>query len=263
MEQSPAWTDPLWDWYHAREPRARAVAATLLIEAAIILGVIYGLAGPVALLPTRSTSLVSIALDPPPQPKERLKASGSTENGRAAPPSLKAEAAPVVAPLRTIVPPHAPPAAITPAASLGVKAGAATKPGAGSGAGGLGTGSGSGTGGNGTGDGNGDGNGGGSDPEWTGGKIRNKDYPKAVREAHISGTTVTEISVSSGGQPAGCRVTRSSGSRELDTTTCQLVMERFHFKPARNAAGQAVASQIEYEQEWDAPPPPPPDSKGN
>jgi protein TonB len=209
-------------------------------------------------LPPGSTSLISVALDPPPQPKERLKASGSTENGRAAPPSLKAEAAPVVAPLRITVPPRSASAAITPAASVGVKAGAATQPGAGSGAGGLGTGTGSGNGGTGTGDGNGDGAGGGSDAEWTGGKIRDKDYPKALREANISGTTVTEVAVSSTGRAAACRVTRSSGNRELDTTTCQLIMERFRFKPARNAAGQAVASQIEYEQEWDAPPPPPP-----
>ena len=257
MEQTPAWTGPLGDRYHAREPRARAVAATLLIEAAIILGVIYGLAGPVALLPVRSTSLVSVALDPPPQPKERLKAIGSTENGRAAPPSLKAEAAPVVAPLRTIVPPHAPPAAITPAASLGVKAGAATKPGAGSGAGGLGTGSGSGTGGNGTGDGNGDGDGGGSDSEWIGGKIANKDYPKALREANVSGTTVVEIDVGTEGRATGCRVSRTSGNRELDTLTCRLVMERFRFKSARNAAGQAVPSHIDLDHEWDSPPPPP------
>ena len=211
------------------------------------------------LLPPGSTSLISIALDPPPQPKERLKASGSTENGRAAPPSLKAEAAPVVAPLRIIVPPRPVPAAIIPAASVGVKAGAAMQPGAGSGAGGLGTGSGSGTGGTGTGDGNGDGAGGGSDPDWIGGKIRDKDSPKALREANISGTTVTEIAVSTSGRATACRVTRTSGSRELDTTTCRLIMERFRFKPARNAAGQAVAASIEYEQEWDAPPPPPPD----
>lgn len=257
MKQSPAWTGPAGDRYHAREPRARAVAATLLIEAAIILGVIYGLAGPVALLPVRSTSLVSVALDPPPQPKERLKASGSTENGRAAPPSLKAEAAPVVAPLRTIVPPHAAPAAITPAASVGAKAGASTTPGLGSGAGGLGTGTGSGNGGNGTGDGNGDGAGGGSDSEWIGGKIGNKDYPKALREANVSGTTVVEIAVGTENRATGCRVTRSSGNRELDTLTCQLATARFRFKPARNAAGQAVPSQIILEHEWDSPPPPP------
>lgn len=212
-----------------------------------------------ALLPPAPTSLVSIALDPPPQPKERLKASGSAENGRAAPPSLKSEAAPVVTPLRVIVEPSPVPAAKIPAASIGVNAGAAAQPGAGSGAGGLGTGTGSGTGGNGTGDGNGDGEGGGSDPDWIGGKIKNGDYPKALREANVSGTTVAQIAVGPAGRATGCRVTRSSGNRELDSTTCRLVLERFRFKPARNAAGQAVAAQIEYEQEWDAPPPPPPE----
>lgn len=235
------------------------MVASLAIEAAIIAAIIYGLAGPVVILPSGSTSLISIALDPPPQPKERLKASGSTESGRAAPPSLKAEAAPVVEPIRTIVPPRAVPAAKVPAASIGLKAGASAQPGIGSGAGGSGTGSGSGSGGTGTGDGNGDGNGGGSDPEWTGGKIRDKDYPKAPREANISGTTVAEVTVSAEGRPAACRVIGTSGNRELDTVTCRLIMERFRFRPARNAAGQAVTSQIEWEHEWDAPPPPPPD----
>ena len=259
MDPSPAWTGPGTDRYHAREPKARAALAALAFEAAIVLGIIYGLAGPVALLPLGSTSLISIALDPPPQPKERLKASGSTESGRAAPPSLKAEAAPVVAPIMTIVPPQAIPAAKVPAASIGLKAGASAQPGIGSGAGGFGTGTGSGNGGTGTGDGNGDGAGGGSDPDWIGGKIRDKDYPKALREANISGTTVTEIAVGISGRATGCRVTRTSGNRELDATTCRLILDRFRFKPARNAAGQAVAANIEYEQEWDAPPPPPPD----
>ena len=119
MDQSLASTGPQPDRYDAREPRARAAVAALAIEAAIIAGIIFGLAGPVALLPSAPASLVSIALDPPPQPKERLKASGSTENGRAAPPSLKAEAAPVIAPQVVIVPPRPVAAAKLPAASIG------------------------------------------------------------------------------------------------------------------------------------------------
>ena len=259
VEQSPAWTGSGAGRYHASEPRARAALAALTFEAAVILGIIYGLAGPAGIIPPRSTSLISIALDPPPQPEARLKASGSTERGRAAPPSLKAEAAPLTEPQQRIVPPRPVPAAIIPAASIGVKAGASAQPGAGSGASGLGTGSGSGAGGTGTGDGTGDGAGGGSDPDWTGGKIRDKDYPKALREANISGTTVTEVAVGANGRPTACRVIRTSGSRELDATTCRLIMQRFKFKPARNAAGQAIDSHIEYDQEWDAPPPPPPE----
>lgn len=208
-------------------------------------------------MPQSPASLVSIALDPPPPEQQQLKASTAADNGRAAPPALKAEAAPLVVPRIIIVPPQPLPAAKVPAASLGMRPGAALQPALGSGAGGQGSGTGSGTGGNGPGAGSGNGDGGGSDAEWTGGKIKNGDYPKALREAHVSGTTVTEIAVSPAGRASSCRVIQTSGSRELDAATCQLIMQRFKFKPARNAAGQAISGAIEYEQEWDAPPPPP------
>ena len=233
--------------------------AAVAIEALIVVTLIYGLAGPLALLPEAPASLVSINLDSPLPPEKRLKASASADNGRAAPPSLKAEAAPLTEPLRIVVPPKPIPAAKLPAASVGLNPGAAVQPGPGSGAAGQGTGTGSGTGGNGPGAGSGDGDGGGTDADWIGGKIKNGDYPKALREANISGTTQTEVAVGANGRPTACRVIRTSGSRELDATTCRLIMQRFKFKPARNAAGQAIDSHIEYDQEWDAPPPPPPE----
>jgi periplasmic protein TonB len=252
MEWSPAVVDPSVGRYCARPPKGRAAAAALTAELLIIISLIYGLAGTTALVSQRPASLFSTSLDPPPPEQHRLKSSTATNNGRAAPPALKAEAAPLVVP-RFIVVPRQP----LPAASFGPRTGAALQPGLGSGAGGQGSGTGSGTGGNGTGSGNGDG--GGSDAEWTGGKIKNGDYPKALREAHISGTTVAEVAVGSNGRPTACRVIRTSGNRELDMTTCQLIMQRFKFKPARNSAGAAISGSIEYEQEWDAPPPPPPD----
>ena len=257
---TPAWSGPEADRYHARGPRGRAALAAVAIEALIIVTLIYGLAGPLALLPKVPASLVSVDLKNPPPPERHLKASASADNGRAAPPSLKAEAAPVIEPLQVVVPPKPIPAATLPAQSVGFKPGAAVQPGPGSGLAGLGNGTGSGNGGNGPGAGSGDGDGGGSDAEWTGGKIKNGDYPKAVREAHISGTTETLVSVGANGRPTACRVTRTSGSRELDSTTCTLILQRFRFKPARNAAGQAIDSRVEYEQEWDAPPPPPPEN---
>lgn len=232
-----------------------ALAAELLI----VISLIYGLAGPPAQLLQHPASLVSIALGPPPPEQQHLKSSTAAENGRAAPPALKAEAAPLVVPRAIVIPPQPFPAAKAPAASLGPRPGAALQPGPGSGAGGQGRGTGSGTAGNGQGAGSSNGDGGGTDAEWTGGKIKNGDYPKALREAHISGTTVTEVAVGTDGRAAACRVIRTSGSRELDTVTCRLIMERFKFKPARNDAGQAISGAVEYEQEWDAPPPPTPD----
>ena len=259
MRNPLAWTGPDQGGYHAGGPRGRAAIAAVAIEGLIIVTLIYGLAGPLALLPQVPASLVSVDLKNPPPPEKHLKASVSADNGRAAPPSLKAEAAPMTMPLRVVVAPKPIPAAAIPAASIGIKPGAAAVPGPGSGLSGLGSGTGSGNGGNGPGSGSGDGDGGGTDAEWTGGKIKNGDYPKSVREAHISGTTETVVAVGANGRATGCRVLRTSGSRELDTTTCQLIMQRFKFKPARDAAGQAIDSRIEYDQEWDAPPPPPPD----
>ena len=261
MRNPLVWTGPDRGGYRAGGPRGRAAVAAVAIEGLIIVTLIYGLAGPLALLPKVPASLVSVELDPPPPPEKHLKASASADNGRAAPPSLKAEAAPVTMPLRVVVPPKPIPAAAIPAAAIGFKPGAAAVPGPGSGLSGQGSGTGSGNGGNGSGAGSGDGDGGGTDAEWIGGKIKNGDYPKALREANISGTTETEVAVGANGRPSSCRVTRTSGSRELDATTCQLIMQRFKFKPARNAAGQAIASSIEYDQEWDAPPPPPADPR--
>ena len=246
--------------YRANGSRLGPAAITLAIEVLAILGLIYGLVGPAAPLPQGPTSLVSVMLDrpSPPQP-ERQKAGATRDRGAAAPAGLKAVASPIIAAPSPIPIPNPPLAAVKPGPSVGVSAGAA-QAGSGSGGGGQGTGNGSGDGGDGTG--NGDGNGGGgTDPEWTGGKIRDQDYPKALREAFVSGTTGTLVAVSSEGRPVSCRVTHRSGSAELDATTCRLVLARFRFRPARNAAGQSVASEIEYEQEWEAPPLPPEPSR--
>ena len=219
------------------------------LESLIITTLIYGLAGPLAQSAQRPASLVSLQLEPPRSEPKPLRARSAAES-RSAPAAPKAEAASIIMPKQVLAPPKAPPAATPPAASLGTKGGSGDYAGAGSGNGAQGSGSGSGAG-------DGANDGGGSDPEWTGGKIKNGDYPKALREAHVSGTTVTEIAVSPAGRPSACRVIQTSGSRELDAATCQLIVQRFKFKPARNAAGQAISGAVEYEQEWDAPPPPP------
>lgn len=244
--------------YRSGGSRFGPAAISLGIEVLVAAVLIYGLVGPGA-VPHGPTSLVSVSLNrPPPQPapaSQRQKAGATPDRGAAAPAGRKALASPILAAPQQVLLPHPPFAAIKPATWVGVSAGAATL-GTGSGAGGQGVGTGSGSGGEGTGNGNGNG-GGGTDPEWTGGKIRDRDYPKALREAFVSGMTGTLVSVGMNGRPTGCRVISRSGNAELDAVTCRLVMERFRFKPARNAAGQPVASDIEYEQEWEAPPLPP------
>jgi protein TonB len=58
----------------------------------------------------------------------------------------------------------------------------------------------------------------------------------------------------------GCRVTRSSGSRALDSTTCRLIEQRFRFRPSRDALGRPSWGYIEeyHEFESEIEPPEPP-----
>ena len=57
------------------------------------------------------------------------------------------------------------------------------------------------------------------------------------------------------GLVSGCRITRSSGDASLDETTCRLIGERFLFKPATNAAGEAISSVYGWRQNWWLEPP--------
>jgi protein TonB len=45
-------------------------------------------------------------------------------------------------------------------------------------------------------------------------------------------------------------VTRSSGSTDLDNTTCRLILERFRFKPSRDPNGRPVPATIVQNHTW-------------
>jgi protein TonB len=191
-------------------------------------GLILGLAAP-AVLQRASSALVSLDMtQTPPPPRPHRNAGG--------PAGRKAKTAPAEAPS-----PPLPVAAPTIAAS---HAGEGTSPAGGDAA----AGSGPGAGGSGSGQGSGDDEG--DDPAWIAGRISDHDYPGSAREAREQGTTRTRIAVDAGGRPTGCSVLHTSGSPTLDATTCRLVLKRFRFSPARDAAGQPVAGEIDYDQEW-------------
>ncbi len=170
------------------------------------------------------------------------------EEGAAAPPGLKAQASPVVVEqpkVRLPVPP--PPVVAAPVAGVGAapSAGASEVAGPGPGAGGVGVGTGSGGSGNGAG-------GGGvvSRARLVGGRMVHKDYPDAAGDVGAEGTVVIRLDVSVDGRASGCRVTSSSGNRDLDATTCRLAEQRFRYEPARNARGDAVADVAGWSQDW-------------
>jgi len=120
-------------------------------------------------------------------------------------------------------------------------AGAAAS-GAGPGAGGSGNGTGAGSGGNG-------GGGGPAVPaQRVGGALSDRDYPRDAGRA--GGTVGIAFTVRSDGRVDGCRVLGSSGSARLDGLTCSLVTQRFRYRPARDAGGQAVDSTLRTAFTW-------------
>lgn len=227
--------------------RARSAGLAAGLEVGLVVLLLFGLAPPSGLRQAVQSSIAAVTLAPPPPPPEPVKPPPPqrhhTPAGRAAPANLRAKAAPVLAVPMPLPKPVPIPVAPQVAVGADTHSGAAPVPGPGTGAGGQGNGTGSGASGNGDGD-------GGRDPEWTGGRIKSSDYPEAARAAGAQGTTSVTISVSAQGRPSGCHITKSSRNRDLDGATCDLVMRRFRFRPARDSAGHAVSGEVDYDQEW-------------
>jgi len=79
------------------------------------------------------------------------------------------------------------------------------------------------------------------------------DYPDEAIRQHVEGAVGVELSVSPEGRVTQCQVTRSSGSALLDSRSCEIIRARARFIPARDAAGQAVATVVEGIVHWALP----------
>lgn len=82
------------------------------------------------------------------------------------------------------------------------------------------------------------------------GWIRPDDYPPASRYNHITGVTDFALQVNEQGIPTDCAITRSSGTAELDAKTCELVLARARFDPARDGGGRKVAGVYSNRVRW-------------
>ncbi len=179
---------------------------------------------------------------PPPEPKPSNAPAAARPAGAPAP---KAQAAPLAAAIPVTLPSFAP--APLPATGNAPSAGAG-RAGTGTGAGGNGDGLGGG------GDG-GDGNGGrsrvGIEPKVVGGSFRKSDYPKELREQGPKGTTWADVVVGTNGRVTSCRITRPSGIPQFDAKTCQILLQRFRYRPARDTAGKPIAAPDSFSVDWD------------
>jgi protein TonB len=80
----------------------------------------------------------------------------------------------------------------------------------------------------------------GSPAEWIGGGPSDADN----RRGRYQGSVEVQVTVEPGGHVSNCAPVRGSGNAALDELTCRLVVQRARFKPALDAQGRPVASQV-------------------
>lgn len=236
-------------WPGSLSPSRRATVALLVIalHALVVLALFQRWDRQALILRDRALDVLDLRAPPPPAERSRTEARQHRRSGASAPPNLKNVPTQVVAP-PPVLPPIPVPVIAAPVAGPGAaaNAGAALVAGPGSGAGGQGTGRGSG----GAGDGDGDGDDGGLAPEHIRGRLNNSDYPKGLGEEGIQGLVAVRYRVGEDGRVTDCEVTRSSGSKILDDTTCRLIKDRFRFRPSRDSRGRPVAAYVVENHEW-------------
>ncbi|MEO6248565.1 MAG: TonB family protein [Sphingomicrobium sp.] len=239
-----------------RNDRLRAAGFAGAINLVLGYLIFTGLRVPIAPVADEALKLFTLSDQPPPPPAvippPPEKSASETHKpknpeGAAAPPARKNTPTEIVAP-KVALPPT--PIKAAPVAGQGsaAKVGAAAIDGSGTGLGGIGNGLGGGL----SGTGNGGGGSGGADrgAVQVAGSIGDEDYPPAALNSRQQGVVRFAFVVQTDGRVGDCRVTRSSGSRALDATTCRLALQRFRFRPARDTTGRPVASEEQGEQEW-------------
>ena len=76
------------------------------------------------------------------------------------------------------------------------------------------------------------------------GLISSDDYPPSALRNEEQGTVRVRLTVDASGRVTGCSVTASSGSSQLDQTTCRLLQRRARFTPARDNTGQPIGDTV-------------------
>jgi protein TonB len=74
--------------------------------------------------------------------------------------------------------------------------------------------------------------------------VEGGDYPPGAFRRNEQGRVGFELRISPAGRATDCAITRSSGSTELDRRTCQIMLQRARFRPARDGRGNPVSDVI-------------------
>ena len=89
----------------------------------------------------------------------------------------------------------------------------------------------------------------GSPGDW----VTTSDYPSDALRFQITGVTAFRLYIDTAGKPSRCEIVQSSGFDVLDTATCELILARARFTPARNAAGMPAEGTYSNRVRWVTP----------
>lgn len=83
--------------------------------------------------------------------------------------------------------------------------------------------------------------------------VTSDDYPSADIRANNQGTTAVRLDIDATGKATNCTVTASSGFQTLDDKTCQMLMRRARFTPAKDASGAGIPQTWSKRVRWQVP----------
>jgi hypothetical protein len=85
--------------------------------------------------------------------------------------------------------------------------------------------------------------------------ISDNDYPKAAFNAGEQGRVTVVLSVDDTGEPQVCTVRATTAPASLAKLSCNLLIQRARFEPARDDRGKAVAGEFVQGLQWSLPNP--------
>jgi protein TonB len=92
------------------------------------------------------------------------------------------------------------------------------------------------------------------------GYVSEDDYPADAIMAGAEGTVTARYTIGRDGRVTQCEAVKSSGHASLDAVTCAILLNRFVFRPARDARGRRIEEVRQQRMIWRLPPDPVPEA---
>jgi protein TonB len=82
------------------------------------------------------------------------------------------------------------------------------------------------------------------------GNLRKGGYPRGPDGAALQGVVGVRFLVDVDGRARECEVTDSSGSAQLDDTTCRRIEQLYRFRPSKDPRGRPVPATMVQDEYW-------------